>query len=71
MTERRACPNCGQQGLPLYQGQRYTPGGWSDLPDALLCDLCLQKRIDVQRLADIATPRRSWWRWWRWWEAAH
>ncbi len=62
--ERRPCPRCGQLGLPLYQGQRYTPGGWSDLPDALLCDRCMQARLDVQRVEYIEPPRRPLWRFW-------
>jgi hypothetical protein len=58
----RACPRCGARGRPLYQGQRYTPGGWTDLPDALLCDGCLQLRFDVQRVEHREPPRRPWWR---------
>ena len=60
----QACPRCGRRGAPLYQGQRYTPGGWSDLPDALLCDGCLQARFDVQRVAPRGPDRRPWWRVW-------
>ena len=62
--EGRACPRCGGPGLPLYQGQRYSPGGWSDLPDALLCDRCVQARFDVQRVEHVAPPGRRWWRFW-------
>ena len=60
----RACPRCGGHDLPLYQGQRYSPGGWSDLPDALLCDRCVQQRFDVQRVEQHESPRRPWWRFW-------
>ena len=62
--EGRPCPRCGELGLPLYQGQRYTPGGWSDLPDALLCDRCLQRRLDVQRVEQSEPRPRRWWQWW-------
>ena len=62
--EGLACPRCGVEGRPLYQGQRYSPGGWTDLPDALLCDQCVQARFDVQRVEHVEPPRRPWWRFW-------
>jgi len=63
-VEGLACPRCGGRHLPLYQGQRYTPSGWTDLPDALLCDRCVQQRVDVQRVEQYEPPRRPWWRVW-------
>ena len=62
--EALACPRCGGRVLPLHQGQRYTRGGWSDLPDALLCDRCVQERFDVQRVEHSEPPRRRWWQFW-------
>ncbi len=64
--ERRACPRCGVEERPLYQGQRNSPGGWSLLPDALLCDRCVQVRFAVPWLvdADHGHQRRPWWRFW-------
>ena len=62
--EGQTCPRCGARGLPLYQGQRCSPGGWTDLPDALLCDRCLQRRLDVQRVEQGEPRPRPWWQWW-------
>ncbi len=55
-----ACARCGKRDVTLYQGRRYAPaaGGWSDLPDALLCDVCREIRLDAQRAREDS-PRRG------------
>jgi hypothetical protein len=59
-----SCASCGHHAV-LYQGQRYGGHGlWEDLPGALLCEICLEARFDLQRSQLDVPPPRAWWRVW-------